>query len=486
MTSEPLEVGIDEPLDTENDEPFDLGSEEVATSPVSARRRARVVIAGRPNVGKSTLVNRVVGRRVAIVEEHPGVTRDRFELEAEWRGCHFTIVDTGGMLERGDLFDKKVTAQALRATEDADLVLFVLDAMSGITADDDAVAQLLRRVSDKVLPVANKVDSANQEADAWALASYGFGVPFLVSALHGRSIGDLLDVVVDRLGLEPDPIEIDDESDDDADESAEKAIEAQVEREVVASVALVGRPNVGKSTLFNRLVGDERVIVHDMPGTTRDAIDTIVETEEGAIRFIDTAGLRRRSRVGTGSEYYSLVRSLAAIDRADISVLLIDATEGITHQEQVLAERVDIAGSPILIALNKWDLADTERRLAIADELEDRLGFLAYAPVLRISAKSGLGVHRLLPALRVTIDAYHRRVPTGKLNDVIKQIQAEHAAPGARILYAVQGAIDPPTMTLFVTRRLHESYLRYLEHQLRERFEFGPTPLKLRVRLRGS
>lgn len=484
MTSEPLEIGIDEPLEPDIDESFDLGTEEVATSPVSTRRRARVVIAGRPNVGKSTLVNRVVGRRVAIVEEHPGVTRDRFELEAEWRGCHFTIVDTGGMLERGDLLDKKVTAQALRATEDADLVLFVLDAMSGITADDDAVAQLLRRVSDKVLPVANKVDSANQEADAWALASYGFGVPFLVSALHGRSIGDLLDVVVDRLGLEPDPIEIAD--DDDDDESTDDADETQVEREVVASVALVGRPNVGKSTLFNRLVGDERVIVHDMPGTTRDAIDTIVETEEGAIRFIDTAGLRRRSRVGTGSEYYSLVRSLAAIDRADISVLLIDATEGITHQEQVLAERVDIAGSPILIALNKWDLADTERRLAIADELEDRLGFLAYAPVLRISAKSGLGVHRLLPALRVTIDAYHRRVPTGKLNEVIKQIQAEHAAPGARILYAVQGAIDPPTMTLFVTRRLHESYLRYLEHQLRERFEFGPTPLKLRVRLRGS
>jgi GTP-binding protein len=484
MTSESLDTDVDLDGETDDVKVEDAEIEDVATSPVSARRRARVVIAGRPNVGKSTLVNRVIGRRVAIVEEHPGVTRDRFELEAEWRGCHFTIIDTGGMLERGDLLDKKVTAQALRATEDADLVLFVLDAMSGITADDDAVAQLLRRVSDKVLPVANKVDSANQEADAWALASYGFGVPFLVSALHGRSIGDLLDVVVDRLGLEPDPIEIAGDIDDESDGG--DVPDEQPEREVVASVALVGRPNVGKSTLFNRLVGDERVIVHDMPGTTRDAIDTIVETEEGAIRFIDTAGLRRRSRVGTGSEYYSLVRSLAAIDRADISVLLIDATEGITHQEQVLAERVDIAGSPILIALNKWDLADTERRLAIADELEDRLGFLAYAPVLRISAKSGLGVHRLLPALRVTIDAYHRRVPTGKLNEVIKQIQAEHAAPGSRILYAVQGAIDPPTMTLFVTKRLHESYLRYLEHQLRERFEFGPTPLKLRVRLRGS
>lgn len=449
------------------------------------KRRARVVIAGRPNVGKSTLVNRIVGKRVAIVEEQPGVTRDRFELDAEWRGCRFVIVDTGGMLERGDALDKKVTAQALRATDDADLVLFVLDAMVGITADDDAVAQLLRRVSDKVLPVANKVDSTNQEADAWLLASYGFGLPVLISALHGRSIGDLLDTIIERLGIEPEPLdELRDDEDDYDDEDA--PIVADQEREVIASVALVGRPNVGKSTLFNRLVGDERVIVHDLPGTTRDAIDTIVETEEGAIRFIDTAGLRRRSRVGSGSEYYSLVRSLSAIDRADVSVLLIDSTEGITHQEQVLAERVDIAGSPILIALNKWDLADTERRLALADELEDRLGFLAYAPVLRISAMTGLGVHRLLPALRVTIDAYHRRIPTGQLNDTIKKIQADHPAPGSRILYAVQGAIDPPTMTLFVTKRLHESYLRYIEHQLRERFEFGPTPLKLRVRIRGS
>ena len=478
--------GEDEAIPTEPD--IAIAAEEGV--PPTPRRRARVVIAGRPNVGKSTLVNRIVGRRVAIVEEKPGVTRDRFELEAEWRGCHFVIVDTGGMLERGNSLDKKVTAQALRATEDADLVLFVLDAMVGITADDDAVAQLLRRVSDKVLPVANKVDSTNQEADAWSLASYGFGVPALVSALHGRSIGDLLDTVIDRLGIEPDPIisrdEDEDEDDDEDDLDEDAAATFAEDREVIASVALVGRPNVGKSTLFNRLVGDERVIVHDMPGTTRDAIDTIVETEEGAIRFIDTAGLRRRSRIGSGSEYYSLVRSLSAIDRADVSVLLIDATEGITHQEQVLAERVDIAGSPILIALNKWDLADTERRLAIADELEDKLGFLAYAPVLRISAMTGLGVHRLLPALRVTIDAYHRRIPTGQLNDAIKKIQTEHSAPGSRILYAVQGAIDPPTMTLFVTKRLHESYLRYIEHQLRERFEFGPTPLKLRVRIRGS
>ncbi len=448
-----------------------------------------VCIVGRPNVGKSTLLNRIVGGRRAIVEEHPGVTRDRFELEADWRGCHFTIVDTGGMLERGDLLDKKVTEQALRATEDADLVLFVLDAMSGITADDDAVAQLLRRVSDKVLPVANKVDSRNQEADAWALTALGFGDPFLVSALHGRGVGDLLDVVVNGLpaqGRIPTIQVRRSKTTSDGGEDDGPQPSARPRARSVASVALVGRPNVGKSTLFNRLVGDERSVVHDVPGTTRDAIDTIVETEEGRLRFIDTAGLRRKARIIEGTEYYSLVRSLSAIDKADVSLLVIDATEGVSHQEQRLAERVDAAGSPIVLVLNKWDLTDTEKRIQVTADLEDRLGFLAYAPVLRISAKSGLGVHRILPALRAAIDAYHRRIPTGQLNDAIKQIQSAQPAAGARILYAVQGAIDPPTITLFSTRRIQPTYLRYLEHQLRERFEFGPTALKLRVRPRGG
>jgi GTP-binding protein len=451
----------------------------------AAGRLPVVAICGRPNVGKSTLLNRFVGRRIAIVEERPGVTRDRFEREVGWRGRRFVTVDTGGMLERGDALDAKVTEQALRAVRDADLVLLILDAVTGLTAEDDAVASMLRRFSDKVLVVANKVDSHNQEADAWALGRFGFSEPFLVSALHGRGVGDLLDVIVGRLPEESEA------------ESAASALAlgaaapslgagASSDEDVVASVAIVGRPNVGKSTLFNRLVGDERSIVHDVAGTTRDAIDTIVETEEGRLRFIDTAGLRRKSRIGEGSEYYSLVRSLKAIDASNVALLVVDAKEGVTHQEQRLAERVDAAGSPILIVLNKWDLCSTEERLAVARDVADRLGFLGYAPILRISAKSGLGVHRLLPALRAAIDAYHRRIPTGRLNEAVRQIQSTHPPAGARILYAVQGAVDPPTITLFTSGRLQPTYLRYIERSLRERYGLGPTALKLRVRPRGD
>ncbi|HWD24995.1 MAG TPA: ribosome biogenesis GTPase Der [Acidimicrobiales bacterium] len=440
----------------------------------------RVVIAGRPNVGKSTLLNRIVGRRAAIVEEKPGVTRDRFEIESDWRGRRFLLVDTGGITERGSKLDRKVSAQAIRAFDDAQLILWVLDAVTGPTAEDEAVSQILRRHTGKVVVVANKVDSLKQEAEAWALTGLGFGDPALISALHGRSVGDLLDVVVDRLGdLAP-------EIEGEVRGGAPVSLTDRHTDNVLASVALVGRPNVGKSTLFNRLVGDERTVVHDVAGTTRDAIDTIIDTDEGRLRLIDTAGLRRRSRINEGTEYYSLVRSLAAIDHADVALLVIDAADGVTHQEQRLAERVDIAGSPIVLLLNKWDLLNTEQRLEIAAEFEDKLGFLAYAPVLRISAKSGLGVHRLLPALKEAIDAYHRRIPTGQLNEAVKQLQSAHPSPGGRILYAVQGATDPPTFTLFATKRIPTPYLRYLERSLRERFGLGPTPLKFRVRQRGS
>ncbi len=448
-----------------------------------ALRLPVVAIAGRPNVGKSTLVNRIFGRRMAIVEEKPGVTRDRIELKADWRGREFLLVDTGGVIEHGDALERKVTDQALRAAKSADLVLFVLDATTGITGEDEAVAQLLRRTSDKVLVVANKVDSSRQELEAWELVRFGFGEPVLVSALHGRGIGDLLDVVVDRLpaATEPEVPAAEPGELDAADGGASEAA-----GEDAPAVAIVGRPNVGKSTLFNRLVGADRSVVHDVPGTTRDAIDTLVETEDGPLRFIDTAGLRRKSRIDEETEYYSLVRSLAAIDRADVALLVLDAAEGVTHQEQRLAERVDAAGSPVVILLNKWDLLDTEARLALARDVEDRLGFLDYAPVIRISATSGQGVHRVLPAIGAALEAYHQRIPTAQLNDAIKAIQAQHPAPGARIMYAVQGAVDPPTVTLFSNRRLQPHYLRYVEKQLRERFALGPTPLKLRVRLRGK
>jgi GTP-binding protein len=426
-----------------------------------------VAIVGRPNVGKSTLVNRIVGRREAIVEEQPGVTRDRKELESDWRGRRFLLVDTGGWMAGNDTLEAQVSRQAERAIKAADVVLFVVDAVVGIAEEDDQVAALLRRVERPVIVVVNKVDSEHREADAWDFARLGLGDPVAISALHGRQVGDLLDQVVDRL---PPP--------------GSDEVPSEDEASRIPSVAVVGRPNVGKSTLFNRLIGDDRSVVHDQPGTTRDSIDTVVETPDGPIRFIDTAGMRRKSRIDEGTEYYSLVRALQTVDRADTALLVIDASEGVTHQDQRLAERIDIAGSPVLIVLNKLDLLDAAARADIAEQVDDRLAFLGYAPVLKISALTGKGVHRLLPALQEAIEAYHRRIPTRELNEVIQAAQAAQPAPGARVLYATQGAAEPPTFTLFANRALPPTYLRYMERRIREHFGFGPTPLKLRVRRR--
>jgi GTP-binding protein len=442
---------------------------------IGAELAARPVVAvvGRPNVGKSSLVNRIVGGRVTIVEERPGVTRDRKELVAEWNGQPFTLVDTGGWLGGAEGLEAQVSAQAERAVRVADLVLLVVDVTVGVTDEDEAVASYLRRSGLPVLLVVNKVDSSGREPDAWAFARLGLGDPWMVSALHGRGSGELLDEVVSRLPADqsPEPVEMP---------------EGGTSASSVISVAIVGRPNVGKSTLFNRLIGDERSITHDLPGTTRDTIDTLVETDEGALRFIDTAGMRRKSRIGEGAEYYSLVRGLQAIDRSDVALLLIDAAEGVTHQDQRLAERVDVAGSPIVVVLNKWDLLDAESRSAVTADVGDRLAFLGYSPVIRTSARTGLGVHRLLPALGQAIDAYHQRASTTQVNRVVQSAQAAHPAPaGARVLYAVQGASDPPTFTLFANRSLPPTYLRYLERKLREDLGFGPTPLKLRVRRRS-
>jgi GTPase len=453
-------------------------------SPEAPLGKPVVVVAGRPNVGKSTLVNRIVGKRVAIVEERPGVTRDRLFLDAEWAGHEFTIADTGGLLERGDALDRKVSAQAARAIAEADLVLVVADAAVGVTAEDEAVATLVRRHARKFLLVGNKVDSEHREADAWELAGLGLGDPWMVSALHGRGVGDLLDEVVAALPAPAPAAGTDEGAGGDMEQLAGDALAGG--SAAIPSVAIVGRPNVGKSTLFNRLVGEERSIVHDVPGTTRDAIDTVIETPDGRLRIIDTAGMRRKSRIGEGSEYYSFVRSLAAVDRADVSILVVDVTDGVTHQEQRLAERIDAAGSPIVLALNKWELLDTEGRLDITSQVERNLAFLRYAPVLRMSAKTGLGVHRLLPAINEAMTAYHRRIPTARLNQAVRQAQVAHAAPGARILYAVQGGIDPPTITLFATRRLSPTYVRYIERSLRERFDLGPSPLEFRVRIRKT
>ena len=388
-----------------------------------------VAIVGRPNVGKSTLLNRIVGRREAIVEEKPGVTRDRKEVEAEWNGRSFLVVDTGGWMARGSSLDDKVSQQAEKAWRAADVVLFVVDTVVGATPEDRQIAHRLQSLDRPVLLVANKVDGDSREGEVWELLNLGLGDPWPVSALHGRRTGDLLDEIVDRLPPEDAPVDVElPDGDGDAD---------------VIAVAIVGRPNVGKSTLFNRLIGDDRSVVHDMPGTTRDAVDTVVDTPDGRIRFVDTAGMRRKSRI-------------------------------------------DAAGSPVVVLLNKWELLDAEERADVTAQGADRLRFLSESPVLKGSALTGKGVHRILPALAQAVESYQRRVPTRELNQVIQAAQAAQPSPTGRVLYATQGATEPPTFTLFANRELPPTYLRYLERKIREHFDFGNTPLKLRVRRRSG
>ena len=440
-----------------------------------------VVIVGRPNVGKSTLFNRIIGEQAAIVENHPGVTRDRKELEAEWLGVPFRMIDTGGWLPHGSELDDKVSRQVEAAVAQADLVLFVVDASVGALDEDESIAAWLRRENRPVLIVANKADNNRREDDIWQFLSLGLGEAVPVSALHGRRAGDLLDVVLERLGDKAIPRDETEAALDDADWLEEFSADDDTQP---PRVAIVGRPNVGKSTLFNRLVGEDRSVVHDMPGTTRDAIDTLVETEDGPIVFVDTAGMRKRGRIDDSAEYYSLVRALRAIDDADIALLVIDADQGVTGQDQRLAERVDAAGCPVVVLLNKWEtIDDAEARAQIEADARRKLAFLGDLPVLKISALTGKGVHKLRPLLQDAIEQYHRRVPTRDVNRVISDAeQRQPAGGGARVLYAVQGATDPPTFTLFVNRELPHHHLRYLERSLRDAFGFGSTPLKLRVR----
>jgi GTP-binding protein len=371
----------------------------------------------------------------------------------------------------GSELDDKVSRQVEEAVREANLVIFMVDAAIGITDEDELIAAWLRRSGVEVLLVANKADNERREQERWEFMSLGLGEPFSVSALHGRRSGDFLDEVVARIPRverpndRPEPVGADG----------------------VPRVALVGRPNVGKSTLFNRLVGEERSVVHDMPGTTRDAIDTLVETEDGPLVFVDTAGMRKRSKVDDSAEYYSLVRALKAIDEADVAMLVIDATVGVTSQDQRLAERVDVAGCPILIVLNKWELLESEQRRQVEADLARMLYFIDDAPVLKISALTGKGVHKLRPVLQDAIDQYHRKIPTRDVNKVIAEAQQKQpAGGGARVMFAVQGAADPPTFTLFVNRELPQPYIRYLERSIREAFQFGSTPLKLRVRRKGD
>lgn len=431
-------------------------------------KKPQVVIVGRPNVGKSSLVNRLAGKRVAVVEEHRGVTRDRKAIEVEWRGVSFDVVDTGGWLEAGDSLEHKVSQQADAALAGADLVLLVVDVTTGLVDEDTHAARWALKSGRPVMLVVNKVDDAVHEAASWEFMSLGAGQPHNVSAQHGRGAGDLLDAVVDHLG------------DAIADGLAEVA---DADDDGALRVAIVGRPNVGKSTLFNKLIGEERSVVHDMPGTTRDAIDTVVQTDVGLIRFIDTAGMRRRAKTEAGLETYAVLRSLDALDRADIAILVIDATLGATGQDQRLAERISAAGCPSLVVLNKWELVPVEERDDVLATVGEKLAFLGDAPVMKTTATSGKGVHRILPALSIAAADYGKRVPTGALNRAIRDIQVKQPAPTGKIRYAVQGATEPPTFTLFIAGRLAPTYLRYVERSLRERFELGSSPIRVRVRV---
>ncbi len=428
--------------------------------------KPQVVIVGRPNVGKSSLVNRLAGKRVAVVEEHRGVTRDRKAVEVEWRGVSFDVVDTEGWLEAGDSLEEKVSKQAEAALAGADLVLLVVDVTTGMVDEDTHAARWALRSGRPVMLVVNKVDDAIHEAASWEFLGLGAGDPNTVSAQHGRGAGDLLDRIVEHLG-EVQMVEAAAEADDDG----------------ALRVAIVGRPNVGKSTLFNKLIGEERSVVHDMPGTTRDAIDTVVETEVGLIRFIDTAGMRRRAKTEAGLETYAVLRSLDALDRADIAILVIDATVGATGQDQRLAERISAAGCPSLVVLNKWELVSLDERDAVLATVGEKLAFLGDAPVMKTTATSGKGVHRILPALSIAAADYGKRVPTGALNRAIRDLQIKQPAPTGKIRYAVQGATEPPTFTLFVAGRLPSTYMRYVERSLRERFELGSSPIRVRVRV---
>lgn len=426
-----------------------------------------VAVVGRPNVGKSSLVNRIIGRRIAVVDERPGVTRDRREFEADWVGREFLIVDTGGweVSPREELV-AAISGQAEAALGAADLVLFVVDASAGVSEDDARVAKLLRDVP--VLLAANKVDNSGQEPDVAELWQLGLGEPVPVSALHGRGIGDLLDKVVEHLP------EVED-----------------VPKEELTKLAIIGRPNVGKSTLLNRLLREQRVLVSPVPGTTRDPIDAVATIGETRYRVVDTAGIRRAPKVKDSADYYSVLRAKGALAETDVALLIVDAADEIVQQDQRIAEAAADSGAGLIVLVNKWDLPDREDREIITRDVADRLGFIGWAPLLRISALTGRGLHRLPAALDTVLESRRQRVSTGVLNRLIREWQEAHPSPTRkgrrpRILYAVQAGTEPPTFVLFVGGgELDESYLRYLERKLREEFSFVGSPLRLVTRRRA-
>ena len=429
-----------------------------------------VAVVGRPNVGKSTLVNRVLKRGAAVVGPKPGITRDRREFAAEWIGREFLIVDTGGWDTAGDTLTTDVRTQAEAAVAAADVIVVVTDALTPIGEEDLAVARIVQRSGVPAVLVANKADGAIVDPQVGHLWSLGLGEPQPVSALHGRNIGDLLDLIVSRLP----------EGD------------AVSELEPVPTLAILGRPNVGKSTLLNRLAGEPRVLVSPVPGTTRDPIDVVLEIDGSRYRVVDTAGIRRRTHVQGAAEAFSVERARAVLEEADLVLMMLDGTAGVTHQEQRLVEEIVAAGCGLIVLLNKWDATDEEQKERTVIDVGDRLGFVAWAPVLRIAALTGARMQRLGLAISEVLAARGHRIPTPELNRLLLAWQEAHPPPTrggrrGRILYAVQVGVDPPTIVLFVRGgEIGPDYMRFLEGKLREHYDFTGTPIRLIARRRQT
>ncbi|MDT4959237.1 MAG: GTPase [Pseudonocardiales bacterium] len=447
---------------TDYDEPEnseDLGDTRVA--PV-------VAVVGRPNVGKSTLVNRILGRREAVVQDIPGVTRDRVAYDALWGGRRFTLVDTGGWEPDARGLQAMVSAQAERAVATADLVLFVIDGRTGATETDLTVARTLRRGGRPVILTVTKIDDERAEPETAELWSLGLGQPYPVSGLHGRGSGDLLDAVLEALPDAP----------------AENLEEGGPRR-----VALIGRPNVGKSSLLNRLSGEERSVVDAVAGTTVDPVDSLLELGGETWRFVDTAGLRRRVNHASGMEYYASLRTAAAIEAAEVAVVLLDASEPIAEQDQRVIGEVIESGRALVLAFNKWDLVDEDRRELLEREIDRDFARVAWAPRINVSALTGRSVEKLATHLRVSLESWDRRISTGRLNSWLNEVVAATPPPprggkAPRVLFATQADTRPPRFVLFTTGFLEGGYRRFIERRLREDFDFTGTPIEISVRVR--
>ena len=440
----------------------------VTTGPTEARVPILAVV-GRPNVGKSTLVNRIIGRREAVVEDKPGVTRDRVSYDAQWNGRAFTVVDTGGWDPDARGMAESVRAQAEIAVNIADAVLFVVDAAVGITDADESVVRILRKSGKPVVLAANKVDDQRAEAEAYALWNLGLGEPMPVSALHGRGSGDMLDAVLKALP-EPPP------------ESFEPVGGPR-------RIAIIGRPNVGKSSLLNKLAGENRVVVDDASGTTVDPVDELIELGGRTWRFIDTAGIRKRVKTATGHEYYASLRTETAIERAEVAVLVIDGSQSVSEQDMRIIQTVRDSGRAMVIAFNKWDLVDEERRYYLDREIERDLVQVQWAPRINVTARTGWHIDRIVPALEKALAGWETRVSTGQLNSFLGRLVAEHPHPvrsgkQPKVLFGTQATTAPPTFVLFTSGKLDAGYERFIERRLREEFGFVGSPISLQVRPR--